>query len=108
MVDCSVHSPVWRGTGRKEKRVSTNQILALLSSHVDGEDERVLSIALQIAAQEARHGRQEEADQLKRLVQKARDQRRGGNTSAGQSPIPMARPRGELQSMVESTYPKLS
>lgn len=84
--------------------MSTKQFLALLNSHIDGDEEQFLSIALQVAAQEARQGRIEDADKLKRLVQKARDQRRSGGS--GQTPIPLARPRGELQNLVESTYPK--
>ncbi|WP_293034651.1 hypothetical protein [Paraburkholderia sp.] len=46
--------------------MSAKQVLALLSSHVDGDEDQLLSIALQIAAQEARQGRQDEADKLKR------------------------------------------
>ncbi|WP_353642528.1 ATP-binding protein [Mesorhizobium sp. WSM2239] len=87
--------------------MSTKHILALLSSHVEGDEEQLLSIALQIAAQEARQGRAEDAEKLKRLVQKARDQRRIGKPAGGQTPIPLARPRGELQGLVESTYPKI-
>jgi SpoVK/Ycf46/Vps4 family AAA+-type ATPase len=84
--------------------VSSKLFLALLNSHVNGDEEQLLSIALQVAAQEARQGRIEDADKLKRLVQKARDQRR--SEASGQTPIPLARPRGELQNLVESTYPK--
>lgn len=88
--------------------MSTKHILALLNSHIDGDEDQLLSIAMQIAAQEARQGRPEEADKLKRLVQKARDQRRLGKPAGGQTPIPLARPRGELQGLVESTYPKVT
>ncbi|WP_322052971.1 AAA family ATPase [Paraburkholderia bannensis] len=88
--------------------MSAKQVLALLSSHVDGDEDQLLSIVLQIAAQEARQGRPEEADKLKRLVQKARDQRRSGRPAGGQTPIPLARPRGELQEIVDSAYPKVS
>lgn len=84
--------------------MSAKQFLALLNSHIDGDEEQFLSIALQVAAQEARQGRTEDADKLKRLVQRARDQRRSGGV--GQTPIPLARPRAELQNLVESTYPK--
>lgn len=84
--------------------MSAKQFLALLNSHIDGDEEQLLSIALQVAAQEARQGRTEDADKLKRLVQKARDQRRSGGS--GQTPIPLARPRAELQNLVDSTYPK--
>ncbi|MGO1081248.1 AAA family ATPase [Inquilinus sp. CA228] len=86
--------------------MSAKQIVALLNSHIDGDEEQFLSIAMQVAADEARAGRTSEADRLKHLVQKARDQARKTGT-AGRSPIPLARPRGELQGLVESTYPKI-
>lgn len=88
--------------------MSANQILALLNSHIDGDEEQLLSIALQVAAQASRQGQLEDAEKLKRLVQKARDQRRLSSGSAAQTPIPLARPRGELQSLVESAYPKVT
>lgn len=84
--------------------MSAKQIVALLNSHVAGDQEQFLSIALQIAAQQSRHGNDTDANALKRLVQKARE-RRGGAPS-GQTPTPLARPRGELQGLVESAYPK--
>lgn len=87
--------------------MSTKHILAFLHSHIDGDEDQLLSLAMQLAAQEARQGHSEEAEKLKKLVQKARDQKRLGKTSAGQTPIPLARPRGELQGLVESTYPKV-
>src|SRR3954469_10402971 len=88
--------------------MSTKHLLALLNSHVDGDEEQFLSIALQVAAQEARQGRTDEADKLRRPVQKARDQQRTGRPAGGQTPIPLARPRGELQGLVESAYPKVT
>lgn len=84
--------------------MSAKQIVALLNSHVEGDQEQFLSIALQIAAQEARQGNETDANVLKRLVQKARA--RQGGALSGQTPIPLARPRGELQGLVESAYPK--
>jgi SpoVK/Ycf46/Vps4 family AAA+-type ATPase len=88
--------------------MSSKHVLALLNSHISGDEEQFLSIALQVAAQEARQGRTEAADELKRFVQKARDQGRTGKAAGGQTPIPLARPRGELQGLVESAYPKLT
>ena len=85
--------------------MSAKQIVALLNSHIDGDDEQFLSIALQVAADEVRAGRTDEADRLKRLVQKARDRHRG---QGGRSPVPLARPRSELQGLVESAYPKVA
>ncbi len=58
--------------------MTTRQILALLNSHIEGDEDQFLSVALQIAAQQARDGKSDDAEQLKRLVQKARD--RGENS----------------------------
>jgi hypothetical protein len=64
--------------------MSTKHLLALLNSHIEGDEEQFLSIALQVAAQVARQGRSEDADKLKRLVQKARDQQRSGRPSSAE------------------------
>ena len=63
------------------------------------------SIALQVAAQQARQGNKEDADVLKRLVQTTRERLAAG-TPRGQAAIPLCRPNGELQGLVESCYPK--
>lgn len=85
--------------------MTIRHILALLDSHANGDEERLLSIALSIAATEARAGHAEDANALKKAVQRVRDARLGAGPMAA-TPIPMARPRGELQSIVESSYPK--
>ena len=85
--------------------MSAKQFIALLNSHVAGNDEQFLSIALQIAAQEARRGNIVDAEKLKQLVQTARQRDRAAG-DRGQSVIPLARPRGELQDIVASSYPK--
>lgn len=97
-------------TERFVSRMATaQQIIALLNSHVQGDQEQFLSIALQVAAGEARSGRKDTADQLRRLVQAARNEaahRSAGKTQEGE-PIPLARPRGELQTLLSTQYPKL-
>ena len=85
--------------------MTIQHILALLDSHAAGDEERLLSVALSIAANEARAGHANEASALKKAVQRVRDARRGRAPVAA-APIPLARPRGELQSIVESSYPK--
>lgn len=88
---------------------TAQQIIALLNSHVQGDQEQFLSIALQLAAGEARHGRKDTAEQLRRLVQAARSA--GHSRQAASSPnneaIPIARPRGELQHLVSVQYPRM-
>jgi SpoVK/Ycf46/Vps4 family AAA+-type ATPase len=86
---------------------TAQQIIALLSSHVQGDQEQFLSIALQVAAGEARSGRKDTADQLRRLVQAARNEAAHKKLKADDSAIPIARPRGELQTLVSVQYPKL-
>jgi SpoVK/Ycf46/Vps4 family AAA+-type ATPase len=84
--------------------MSTKQFIALLNSHVVGDEDQFLSIALQVAAQEARSGNVADAEKLKKLVQRVRE--RPGDAPKGQSVIPLARPRGELQELIQSSYPK--
>src|SRR5436190_646848 len=88
---------------------TAQQIIALLNSHVQGDQEQFLSIALQVAAGEARSGRKDTADQLRRLVQAARNEVVHGKPSnlSGPGAIPIARPRGELQTLLSTQYPKL-
>jgi SpoVK/Ycf46/Vps4 family AAA+-type ATPase len=90
---------------------TARQIIALLSSHNQGDEEQFLSIALQVAANEARCGRRQVADELRRLVDAARQNRapRAPRFSAGGAAdvaIPISRPRGELQNLLVATYPK--
>ena len=90
---------------------TARQIIALLSSHNQGDVEQFLSIALQVAASEARRGRKEVADELRRLVETARQKERPGLRSTpgggGDVAIPITRPRGELQHLLIATYPKV-
>ena len=51
---------------------TSQQLLALLRSHIDGNNEHFLSVAMQVAAHEARLGHGNFAKQLRDLVDKAR------------------------------------
>lgn len=82
---------------------TARQIIAMLSSHNEGNEEQFLSIALQVAAAEARRGRKDVADELRKLV----DQARVRPALATTSPIPISRPRGELQNLLDASYPKV-
>lgn len=100
------------GGNENNSMATARQIIALLSSHVQGDEEQFLSIALQVAANEARRGRKEVADELRRLVDAARQpkdrspQSRGA-AGGGDVAIPISRPRGELQNLLAATYPKI-
>lgn len=84
--------------------MSVQHILDLLASHAAGDEERLLSVALAAAAAEARAGRPQDAAALKEAVQALRSAT--PKASATAAPIPLARPRGELQSLMTSSYPR--
>jgi SpoVK/Ycf46/Vps4 family AAA+-type ATPase len=84
--------------------MSAKQLISLLQSHMEGDHEQFLSIVLQAAATQSRLGNTEDAQRLKDLVQKARQ--RSKEPAPRAAPIPLARPKGELQDLVESIYPK--
>ena len=79
---------------------SAEQIKALLKSHMDGDDDRFFSVAMQVAAHEARVGHGKLAQELRALIDDAKGRR------AAVSPVPIAKPRGELAYLLEASYPK--
>lgn len=88
---------------------TAQQIIALLSSHNQGDEEQFLSIALQVAAAEARRGRSDIAAELKTLVDVARKRGQGKSNEARrpeQVAIPISKPRGELESLLSAAYPR--
>ncbi len=82
---------------------NTKHILQMLKSKAEGDDEHFYSIALQIAASEARSGRRSTAEELRAAV----DEARAGNSRGASVPISFSRPRGELESLIDLREPKL-
>ena len=81
---------------------NVKQIIAMLRSRADGDEEAFYSIALQIAASEARQGHRQTAEDLRAEVDKART--RG---SRGASiPIKFASPRGSVEGLLEMREPR--
>lgn len=84
---------------------SADQLKALLKSHLEGDDARFFSVAMQVAAHEAKVGHGKLAEELRALVDQAKARR--GLTPGGESKaIPIGRPRGELAGLLSVTYPK--
>jgi len=83
---------------------SAEQVKALLRSHIDGDDEQFYSVAMQMAAHEAKLGHGNLARELRNLIDKAK--LLASRTVAG-SPVPLARPTGELSGLLAVSYPKL-
>jgi len=82
-----------------------NQLKALLKSHTDGDDERFYSIAMQLAAHEAKIGHGKLAEELRDLVDQAKV-RRGLPPKDAAGTVPIGRPRGELAGLLSVDYPK--
>lgn len=82
---------------------AANQIKALLKSHVDGDDAIFLSIAMQMAAQEAKKGHGNLAKEMRDLIDSAKSQPRLNDSKA----IPLAKPKGELSQLLNVSYPQL-
>ena len=51
---------------------SGEQLKALVKSHVDGDDDRFFSVAMQVAAHEARRGHGRLAEELRTLIDRAK------------------------------------
>ena len=79
---------------------SAEQIKALLKSHIDGEDDRFFSVAMQVAAHEARLGHGKLAEELRAMIDDAKARR------GAEPPVPIGRPRGELANLLEASWPK--
>ena len=79
---------------------SAEHLKALLRSHLDGDNDRFISVAMQVAAHEASLGHGKLATDLRDIIDQAKS-RRGAN-----SPVPIGRPRGELANLLEASYPK--
>lgn len=73
------------------------QILAMLKSKVDGDEEAFFSIALQVAAAEARKGHRKTAEELRNAI----DAFRSVNSKGASVSISFARPRGDLEGLIE-------
>lgn len=81
---------------------NAKQIVALIKSRAEGDEEAFYSIALQIAASEARQGRRQTAEELRSEIDKAR-----AKGSPGASvPIQFASPRGNVEGLLEMRAPR--
>src|SRR2546425_693563 len=83
---------------------TAEQIKALVKSHNEGDDSRFYSVAMQVAAGEAKNGHPEFAAELRALIDKAREKQ--GLPLPSGTTIPMAAPRGELAELLAAFYPE--
>lgn len=76
-------------------------IKALLQSHIQQDDERFLSIALQVAAHEARKGHGRIAQELRDIVERAK------NKQKNVSSVSIAKSVRDNSGLLEASHPKL-
>lgn len=84
------------------KMATAEQIKSLLRSHVDRDDQRFYSIALQMAAQEARQGHHKLAGDIKAMVEKSQKTSTLGLASSKPTPL-LQQPKGDLKGLLELT-----
>lgn len=83
---------------------TADQLKALLRSHIDGDDRHFYSVAMQMAAHEARQGHGRLAEELRELIDAAKARRAAVEASPAAA-VPIARPKGELASLLSVAYP---
>ena len=77
------------------------QLKALLKAHLEGDDDRFFSAAMQVAAHEAKLGHGKLAEELRSIIDDAKSRRGAGSL------VPIGRPRGELANLLEDSYQKV-
>lgn len=82
---------------------TAQQLLALIKSHIRGDDERFYSLALQFAAAEARRGHAAVAEQLRELLDEAKSPK--PRVVQRHGPVPVATVRNDLASLMSVEYP---
>jgi len=86
---------------------TARQIIELLRSHLEGNEERFRTAALQLAANEARQGHEEMAKEIQKLLEKTPRQPPIEAVSQGTNSIPFSRPQGELAGLLEMAQPSI-
>jgi SpoVK/Ycf46/Vps4 family AAA+-type ATPase len=82
---------------------TAQQIKSLLESYSDADGEMFVSVALQIAAHEARTGKGKLASEIKRLVDDIKTKQKQAKLGGS---VPISRPAGELAVLLSATYPR--
>lgn len=80
---------------------SGQHVAAMVRSYAAGDDENFYSVALQVAAREAKAGHHVLANDIKNAVDTSRESKTLCQVTT------LAQPRGELSELVEATYPEV-
>jgi SpoVK/Ycf46/Vps4 family AAA+-type ATPase len=83
---------------------TARHIIALLRSHIEGDEAQFMAVAMQAAAQEARRGHTKIAQELRELIDDAKAKR---SAVGRKGTIPLTQPRGDLANLLSVIYPDL-
>ena len=84
---------------------AARHMIALLKSHLEGDDKEVLSVAMQAAAHEARLGHTAIAQQLRDLIDESK--RRSSAIQSRPGQLVVLEPRGELANLLSVQTPSI-
>lgn len=82
---------------------SAEQLKALIKSHINRDEGQFYSVAMQVAAHEAKMGHGNLAVELRDMIDAAKARLVPGETG---KLVPLAKPRGELANLLSVTYPQ--
>lgn len=82
---------------------TARHIVALFKSHITGDEDHFLTVALQLAAHEARQGHGKLAQELRGLVDQAKE-RKSVVAPRRSGPVPLVQPKGELSNLLTVRY----
>jgi hypothetical protein len=80
---------------------SAQQLIGLVKSHAEGNEDRFFDLALQLAAAEAQKGHTRLAEQLRQWAEAGRAPPKVDRIK----PTPLAAPRGDLAGLLSASYP---
>ncbi len=83
---------------------TASQLLALIKSHAQGDEDRFHALTLQLAVSEERKGHGKLAEEIRQLAEAALKRRQ--DAAPGVRPVPIVAPRGDLAGLMSASYPK--
>ena len=81
---------------------SAQQLIGLVKSHAEGDEDRFFDLAMQLAAAEAQKGHKRLAEQLRQWAEASRSPSAAPDRA---KPTPLAAPRGDLAGLLSASYP---
>jgi MoxR-like ATPase len=81
---------------------SAQQLIGLIKSHAEGDEDRFFDLAMQLAAAEAQKGHKRLSEQLRQWAEASKTPPNRNNHF---KPTPLAAPRGDLAGLLSASYP---